>query len=83
MGQLADAVKAYRAAQAAVTVAQSAAAARVKTARDASATARERLAAAIVAEAQAGTPQIEIIRETGYSRERVRTILRAGGITPD
>ena len=31
----------------------------------------------------AGTPQVEIIRRTGYSRENVRTILRRAGIEPD
>lgn len=41
---------------------------------------RERLAAAIVAAARAGTPQREIVATTGYTRERVRQICRAAGI---
>ena len=83
MGQLDDAVRAYRRAQQAVETAQRAAAARIKAAREAVDVERERLAAAIVAEARAGTPQVEIVHRTGYSRERVRTILRAGGVTAD
>lgn len=83
MGQLDDAVTAYRRAQRAVETAQRAAEARVRAARQASDAAREHLAAAIVAEARAGTAQHEIVTRTGYSRERVRTILRAGGVTAD
>jgi hypothetical protein len=44
---------------------------------------RDALAAAIVEAAKAGTRQIDIIRVSGYSRERVRQILRAGGIEPE
>lgn len=80
MGQLADAVKAYRVTVTALERAQEAAEARIRAARDDRTRARERLAAAIAAEARAGTPQVEIIRVTGYSRERVRQILRAAGI---
>jgi hypothetical protein len=79
MGQLDDAVKAYRAA----TSAHQAAKERVKTAKDKADQARAALAAAIVREALAGTKQVDIIAKTGYSRERVRTILREGGVEPD
>ena len=83
MGQLDDAAKAYRAADAAVDRAKSAAAARIDAARQARTEARQRLHEAIVAEARQGTPQVEIIRRSGYSRDRVRTILRAAGVEPD
>lgn len=46
------------------------------------ANARTRLAAAIVAAARAGRRQSEIVRVTGYTRERVRQICRAAGIEP-
>lgn len=80
MGQLDDAAKAHRAARAALTAAQAKARMHIWAARERIEETRAALAAAIVAEARAGTPQVEIIRRTGYSRERVRTILRAGGI---
>ena len=44
--------------------------------------ARRQLADAIVAEARAGTRQAEIVRVTGYTRERVRQICRAAGVEP-
>jgi predicted transcriptional regulator len=37
---------------------------------------RKELAAAIVADAQAGVKQTEICRITGYTRERIRQIVR-------
>lgn len=83
MANLADAVKAHRAAQNAVTVAQEAAQARVRAAREREAAARLALAAAMVESARDGMRQIDIIKITGYSRERVRSILRAGGVDPD
>jgi hypothetical protein len=83
VGQLDDAAKAYRAADAAVSRVEQAAAERIRAARDARTEARERLHAAIVEAARSGVRQVEIIRVTGYSRERVRTILREGGIEPD
>jgi hypothetical protein len=83
VGQLADAVKAYHASETALRRTQEAAAARVRAARDDRTRARERLAQAIVAEARAGTSQVEIIRATGYSRERIRQILRAAGVEAD
>lgn len=83
MGQVDEAAKAYRLAQAALDAAKAAAEAKVKAARDKATEARATLARAIVAEAQAGTPQVEIIRASGYSRERVRLILRENGVLAD
>jgi len=46
--------------------------------------ARADLHAAMVEKYLAGEArQIDLIRETGYSRERVRQILRAAGVEPD
>ena len=45
--------------------------------------AREQLHAAIVAEYAAGARQVDLARRTGYARETIRRILRAGGIEPD
>jgi hypothetical protein len=46
--------------------------------------ARAALHEAMVAKYEAGEArQIDLIRETGYSRERVRQILRAGGVEPE
>lgn len=41
---------------------------------------RTRLAAAIVDSAKAGVRQADIVKQTGYTRERVRQICRAAGI---
>lgn len=51
-------------------------------ARDAAEEARLQLAEAIAAEARAGTRQAEIVRITGYTRERIRQICRAAGVEP-
>lgn len=51
-------------------------------ARDAAEDARLRLAVAIAEAARAGTRQAEIVRITGYTRERVRQICRAAGVEP-
>jgi CRP-like cAMP-binding protein len=83
MGQLDDATKAHRAAQERLATAKSAAEQRIRTARAEVESSRLALAAAIVAEANQGTPQVEIIRRTGYARETVRQILRDGGVEPD
>ena len=48
-------------------------------AADAADIARERLATAIVEAARSGVRQVEIVRVTGYTRERVRQICRAAG----
>ena len=45
--------------------------------------ARDKLADAMVTAARAGMPQTEIIRISGYTREHVRRILRAGGFDPN
>lgn len=46
--------------------------------------ARADLHAAMVEEYLAGRArQVDLIRQTGYSRERVRQILRAGGVEAD
>lgn len=83
MANLADAVKAHRAAEAAYERAKVDAAARVRRARQSREAARLRLAEAMVTAARDGMRQTDIIATTGYSRERVRTILRAGGIEAD
>lgn len=83
MGQLEDAVKAYRASLSAVEATRKAADARIRAAQDKVDETRAALADAIVAEARAGARQVDLIRVSGYSRERVRQILRAGGVEPD
>jgi multidrug resistance efflux pump len=80
MAQLERAVEAYRAAQARVPQAEADAKALVRSARDEVATARAELAAAMVDAALNGVRQVDIIRLTGYSREQVRSILRAHGV---
>ena len=80
MAQLERAVEAYRAAQARVPEAEAEARALVRAARDEVAAARAELATAMVAAALDGVRQVDIIRLTGYSREQVRSILRAGGV---
>lgn len=45
-------------------------------------TARTRLAEAIVTAARSGVRQTDIVRATGYTRERVRQLCRDAGITP-
>lgn len=77
--RLDEAVRAYREAQATAAVSeQRAAEDRAEVVRK-----REALAAAIVEAAQTGMRQIDIVRISGYSRERVRQLLRAGGVEPD
>jgi hypothetical protein len=82
--QLDRAIRAHQAAEAAVPLAQERAKQIVADARAKVEQARAALAAAMVAEYQAGRArQIDLIRRTGYSRERVRQILRAAGVEPD
>ncbi|HJW62306.1 MAG TPA: hypothetical protein VJ849_02310 [Actinomycetes bacterium] len=77
--RLDKAAKAYRAAQAALAdIRLQEGAARTTVDQ-----ARLELADAIVEEARGGTRQVEIVRRTGYTRERIRQILRAAGIAPD
>jgi DNA-binding phage protein len=78
-----DLVRAYRRTERAVDAAERAAAERLKATREARTAARLALAKGIVEAWQAGTSQAEIARQTGYSREQVRRILRARGIQPD
>ena len=77
--RLADAVRAFHMAQAtAAASAQRAAEDREKVTE-----ARDQLATAIVEASQGGMRQVDIVRVTGYTRERVRQILRSHGIAPD
>jgi hypothetical protein len=79
VANLSDAVQAFHKAQAVAAASeQRAAEDRAKVGR-----ARESLAEAIVAAARDGMKQVVIVKITGYSRERVRQILRAGGIEGD
>ncbi len=79
LGDLEAAVRAYRAAQEAVGDAEQ----RLAEARSGVPAARERLHAAIVAAGQAGVRQRDLTAVTGYNRESIRRILRAGGVEPD
>ena len=77
--RLDEAVRAYRDAQSAAAASeQRAAEDRAEVARM-----RDALAEAIVEAAKSGMRQVDIIRISGYSRERVRQILRAGGVEPE
>lgn len=78
-----DAAREYRRAAAGIDAAQRAAKRRVEAARERADAARAALHAAMVAAAQAGTRPVEIERRTGYTKERVRQILRAGGVEPE
>ncbi len=83
VGHLDDVATAYRQARIAAEQARLDAAQMVADARAEVERIRVELAAAIVAEHEAGTAQVEIIRRTGYSREQVRTILRRAGVEAD
>lgn len=76
MGHLDAAAEAYRAAVARLDEARAA----VPAARADVEQARAELAAAMVEAARGGMSQVEIIRRSGYARESVRRILRAGGV---
>jgi hypothetical protein len=78
--QLDRALRAYRTAQAGVPRAEQRARELVAAARAKAERARAELAAAIVAEHEAGARQVDLIKRTGYSRERVRQILREAGV---
>ncbi|WP_422733014.1 hypothetical protein ACN26Y_17260 [Micromonospora sp. WMMD558] len=45
--------------------------------------ARAELHRAMVEEYRRGARQVDLVKRTGYSRERVRQILRAGGVEPE
>lgn len=77
------AVVQYRRAVAGIETAQRAAQQRVRQARERADAARTQLHQAMVAAAQAGVRPVEIERRTGYTKERVRQILRAAGVEPD
>ncbi|MER5701946.1 hypothetical protein ABT023_08305 [Micromonospora sp. NPDC002296] len=77
---LATAAQAYQQAQATMSSAQAEAERMVTEARGEIVAARSRLAEAIVEAARSGMRQVDIVRATGYTRERVRQILRAGGV---
>ena len=83
MATLEDAVEAYRGAQARLAEVEAEAAAIVRAQRDLIEQCRVELAAAIVDAAEHGRRQVEIIQVTGYARETVRRILRAGGVEAD
>lgn len=59
------------------------AAAAYRSAKQALDEARPQLAQAIVEAARTGMRQAEIVRVTGYTREQVRRICRAGGVEPE
>ena len=79
MGELDDAASAYRKAVTRLDSARGA----VPVARKEVAKARTVLAAKMVDAARSGMTQAEIVRRSGYTRDRVRTILRAAGVEPD
>jgi len=72
-------VRTYRTAQAAVEAAQR----RVGESRVRADAARQALHEAIVEAGRGGMRQIDLVRVTGYTRERIRQILRAGGVEAD
>lgn len=73
----------YRRAVVAIETTRKAAARRVSEARERAEQKRLTLAAAMVEAARDGVRPVEIERRTGYTKERVRQILRAGGIEPE
>jgi hypothetical protein len=81
--ELDAAVRDYQRAVSAIETAQKAAQRRIGDARERAEAARLALAAAMVEAARNGVRPVEIQRRTGYTKERVRQILRAGGIEPD
>jgi F0F1-type ATP synthase membrane subunit b/b' len=74
--RLDDAANAFREAQAALIDAR----AQVGQVRADVDRARTELADAIVAAARSGMRQVEIVKRSGYTRERIRQICRAAGI---
>jgi len=77
------AVRAHQVARDAVPQAQTEAKRLVAAARAEVERTRQALAKAIVRAARSGMRQKDIVAVTGYNRERVRQILRAGGIEPE
>jgi hypothetical protein len=60
-----------------------AAATRIKEARDRADAARLVLADAIVRGARDGVRPVELQRRSGYTKERIRQILRGAGVEPE
>ncbi|HCT81559.1 MAG TPA: hypothetical protein DGT23_34295 [Micromonosporaceae bacterium] len=79
MDHLEDAAAAYRAA----CEAHNAARAAVPVTGHEKRRTREALVRAMIEEARKGTSQKDIVRRSGYTRERVRQIFRAAGIEAD
>lgn len=79
MDHLEDAAAAYRAAVAELDAARAA----VPVKRLEKRRTREALVREMIKEARKGTSQKDIVRRSGYTRERVRQIFRAAGIEPD
>lgn len=78
-----EAARDFRRAVSGVDAAKRAAQRRIEAARARADAAREVLHGAMVAAARDGMRPTEIIRRSGYTAERVRQVLRAGGIEPD
>lgn len=78
-----EAATAYHRAMSGVDAAKRAAQRRIDAAREKADTAREALHAAMVQAALQGVRPMEITRRTGYTAERVRQVLRAGGVEPE
>jgi multidrug resistance efflux pump len=76
--RLDDAANAFRQAQAALIDAR----AQVGEIRAEVERARADLADAIVEAARSGVRQVEIVKRSGYTRERIRQLCRAAGIEP-
>lgn len=81
--QLARAVQTLAAAQADVPRTEARARGLIANARAKVDKARAELAAVIVAEYQAGGRVSDLARRSGYTRETIRRILRAGGVEAD
>jgi BMFP domain-containing protein YqiC len=84
---LEEAVRALKAAEAGVPRAEERAEERARQIKAAARArvdgARQELHKAIVAEYGRGVRQVDIVKRTGYTRERVRQILRADGVEPE
>jgi len=77
------AVRDYRRAVLGIGTAEQAAKRRVAAARERADTARQVLHKAMVQAAREGVRPVELQQRTGYTKERVRQILRAGGVEPE
>ena len=77
------AVREYRRAVSSIDAAKVAARRRVEAARERADAARQVLHNAMVEAAQNGVRPVELQQRTGYTKERVRQILRAHGVEPD